>query len=341
MSSIIFLTLSNCGYWIAGTDGVTSVRWAAPDQMPRASLVWTLSIASVELGHGSVEILAGQRPTEFKITCPHVRVRTTLELRYRLVTVDGRQELTTGTVVVQAFPADLTNGWSARLAGKNLVVVDAPTGLPTLFVAAGVPFSRVDDVSELQSQSPDVVLVGRDRLSASPLLNCALVALAKRGTGVLVLEQSTPDRLTQAILRPKPERPTWRADHPILDHLSADDLASLASDLPDNIIAIQSLPARQIEQIAGWPASSPRTDDSASGNSFFADQRTGRGRIVFCQLRLGGWKTDPRAQILMGNALDFLSAPDQAVADAGRYVFFAPVTEPRIPRVLTPAGDSR
>jgi hypothetical protein len=142
----------------------------------------------------------------------------------------------------------------------------------------------------------------------------------------------------------------WKTTHPLLARLSADDLNSWIADLSPEVPSIRLVPDSMSMTIATLPAGTPDiitpeiiTPDK--GDSLLAIQRIGRGRIVWCQLRLGSWTTDPRSQILLGNALDDLSTPAVAGSQRRRSTVApehtVPVIRTRFPMVLTPGGDER
>jgi len=252
---------------------------------------------------------ADDTPATISIKCPQVRVRTTIRFVYRILQHDGDQELERGEAPLNLFPPDLTRGWAELFRDKKLVVVDTAEGLPKLLEAAKVPYTRLDDASRITDA--DVVLVGVDQLDDSTFAQAALLTVAEQGRSVMIFHQSKPMQLANYPLRsrPAPQKLEWKLDHPLFGQFSEADVqswlvtgASLrAIDLPADEPALE---------LAYWPPETPGKKP-APVEAIALTKSTGTGRIVLCEIPLGGWQSDPRSQMLLGNALAYLLSPPQ------------------------------
>jgi hypothetical protein len=340
---VIIVILSQSGYWLADKDYPVSVRWAVPDQAPQATLVWELSIDSILLDHGSLPMNVGDRSTDFTIKCPKVHARTTLTLRYHLVSTAGKQELAAGTLPIRAFPDNLTDGWAKLISGENTAIIDSADGLPALLTKAKVSsFDRLAEALDLQLRRPNLILVGPNRLDDSPFAQGPLIDQARAGAGVLILQQSNINRVNgnAVVHRARPANLVWQYDHPLLNGFNRDDLDSWSSELPPELSAVRILRESTVVAVASWPSDG----QSRYNDTIISSQTVGRGRIVLCQLPLGSWQTDPRAILFISNALDYLCSPSEPMP--AMMLVRTDVRTTRsparfAPMVLTPAGDDR
>ncbi|MEK6239446.1 MAG: hypothetical protein N2C14_32410, partial [Planctomycetales bacterium] len=59
-----------------------------------------------------------------------------------------------------------------------------------------------------------------------------------------------------------------------------------------------------VEKVAYWEQAD--SDARAASHALLVHHPIGRGRLILCQIPLGLWKNDPRSQMLLANALEFL-----------------------------------
>ena len=65
-------------------------------------------------------------------------------------------------------------------------------------------------------------------------------------------------------------------------------------------------------EIGVFPRQVP-VDMAASSDAVLVIQSMGKGRVVLCDIPLGDWTTDPRSQIFMSNAIDYLLSLRQSI----------------------------
>ena len=287
--------------------------------MPPANLVWELGLGTVKLNGGTLAVAAGEGPTRVALKPPDVRVRVAMRFTYRLVEREGGKVLEEGELPLHVFPADLTADWATRAGSQRIVVWDDGAGeLPRALSAAKVPFTRVDDLSRVLDR-PDAILVGADRLDASPFAGASLLNFARAGSSVAAFEQTRPDRLAEYPLgkRQRLADLQFMADHPLFDRLEPADLQSWANAQPSDGAA-GGRPVRPVQlpadepalELAWWPREAAG-ERPVPVDALVVAKSIGRGRIVLCQLPLGRLDRDPRSQLFMGNLLSHLATRPQ------------------------------
>ena len=178
--------------------------------------------------------------------------------------------------------------------------------LPALLNRAGVKHTLIADAGQLQFVRPDCVIVGADRLGKDLAEQAKLLNLAAAGASVLVLRQTQPDSLAgyHMARRTMPPKLAWAADHPLARHLRLRETPSLGPEA----WAVQ-LPADEPAlEIAFWPREVPGKEP-APIDALVVTKTLGKGRIVLCQVPLGPWQSDPRSQLFLADALDYLASP--------------------------------
>ena len=312
-ATLVIILLSHHGYWLSNQTGTISIQCNPVTGTPAADVNWDLTIGNVSLASGKAAMLSDDKPASVVIKCPQVRVRTQVKWVYRIVQRDGGKELEKGETTIDLFPADLTKGWADLFKEKQLTVLDSPDGLPKLLDDAKVPYTRVEDASRIDKA--DVVIVGEDQLDDSTFGQAALMSLAEQGKSVMVLRQSKPSTLGgyPLVVRPTPTKLAWKIDHPLFAGLSETDLQSWLT--PGANVQAMQLPADEPAlELAYWPLETPATMPSKSPSPIEAvavTKTVGAGRIVCFTLPLADWQSDPRSQILVGNALAYLLTPPQ------------------------------
>ncbi len=260
---------------------------------------------------------AGEQPTDIKIKAPPVRARTKLHWTWQLLQRDGGKQLASGESSIHVFPRDLLADLPQRIGDRRLFVMDSDDGLPRVLESAKVPFTRLLDAATLQAVKADMILIGADQLAADGMQQSPLIEQARAGASVMFFAQKI-DRLADYALadRSLPAELKWRRDHPLLSSLDADDLASWLSDRK-TARAVQLPKDEPALEITYWPRKAPG-DEPAPIDTLLVSRSTGGGRIVLCQLPLGRFDADPRSQLLLCNAIDYLLTRPEPTPPASR-----------------------
>lgn len=192
------------------------------------------------------------------------------------------------------------------MAGKQLLVWDAADGLPAVLRGAKVKHTVIAGDAELQFVRPDVVLVGAERLGLQTQGQAKLLNLARAGASVMIFRQTQPASLAGYHLsrRTAPAAWAWQEDHPLARHRRL----WAASDIGREAWAVQ-LPADEPAlEIAWWPRD-VAGQRPAPLDALILTKTLDKGRIVLCQMPLGPWQSDPRSQLFLVDALDYLASP--------------------------------
>ena len=341
-SALLIILLSNDGHWLSDLDYTASVAWAVNEPTPACDLTWTLEVAGVRLGGGKAVMKEGNAPTEISVHCPRVRARAKLKWSYRLVARKDGKELETDGLAVYAYPSDLTSAWASRVGRRRLSVCDASGALAKLFEAANVPFERVADPTKFRGPRPDVILVEAETIGEEPTLQAPLMSLASGGASAMIFRQSRPGTLAgfELTRRAPPGRFAWREDHPLLNGLRVDGLSFWTDHLRDHLIAVRLPQGATILEIGWWPTEAGDDSRPIPVDALLAVEALGKGRIVLCQIPLGDWNSDPRTQILLGNALDYLLTLAEPTPSLGQRLAARPAPRSTTERSISiPPGD--
>ncbi len=310
--AMLLISLSGGGYWLGGHTETVQVQWAIEQPIPNATLTWRLVCGDAELASGRLELPAERRPGVIRLRVPRVRTPTNMQLIYRAEQAGKQPAIARGIAPIEVYPDDLLAGLAQRMARKQLLVWDLPdhashgARLPALLKRSGVRHTVVANDAQLQFVHPDIVLVGADRLGKEVQDQAALLNLAKGGASVLILRQTQPASLAGYPLsrRTAPAKWAWQADHPLARHLRL----STGSDMGNEAWAVQ-LPADEPAlEIAWWPRELSGKKP-APLDALVLTKTLGKGRIVLCQVPLGAWESDPRSQLFLVDALDYLASP--------------------------------
>jgi hypothetical protein len=338
LATLLIIVLSNRGYWISGQTERVNLHSAVQGGLPGAELIYELRAGAARIDNGRVALAGDQKEAVVPLNVPRVRVRITLHWVYRLVARDGGKELETGDVPISIFPDDLMNGVASRMGNKRLIVWDDPAALPKLLDKAKVPYLRVSSAGKLQFEQGDVVLVGADQLDSSPFAQTPLLNLARAGASVMIFEQTRPPWLFGWALttRKAPAKLDWRLDHPLLAGFESGDVQSWIADV--SALKVVQLPADEPAlEVASFPREEPG-GEPAPIDAVLVTRSIGKGRIVLCQLPLGDWNTDPRSQILLSNAMDYLLTRPGPTPRPSQRPITRPVVMKPIPTIPIP-GD--
>ena len=318
-AALIMVAALNQGYWFGGEPGQIKARWALEKPVPAAILLWELDVGKVQLAQGRVRLDPDGEESLITITTPEVRARTAVKFTWTLTEADGDEQLERGSLTVHLFPKDLLAGTGKLLAKRRLIVWDKPTGIPAILKEAKLDHVQIDDASGLQFTVADIILVGPDQIGDRPFDQAALSSLAESGRSVMIFAQRQPPRLIGYPLaaRRTTGRLQWRLDHPLLHELHDADVEScLHADAAP--LAALRLPADEpVYEVGFWPRKTPGTAP-VSIDALLAVKSVGAGRIVFCQLPLGDWSKDPRALLLLRNALAYLATPPEPTPPPSR-----------------------
>ena len=280
----------------------------------------------------------GDPAGELKMTVPEVRVPTSMKWHYRVQAREGGTTLSEGDKAIHAYPARLLAGLDRLWKGKAVLVWDAPDGLGPLLAEAGIECKRVASASDLQLASGQLVLVGPDRLEKQLFDQTPLLGLAQAGAGVLIFAQSKVDTLFgfSLVSRRGPASLEWKTEHPLLQGFGAEDLRSLTAGQGD-LRAIQLPADAPVLEIGYWPREVPG-ERPVPIDALLAVQTVGAGRIVLCQVPLGQWKTDPRSQILLASALQYLATRPEPTLPPSQRRIVRPIVPASGPTITIPPG---
>jgi hypothetical protein len=283
----------------------------------------------------------GEQPSTASITLPQVRVRTGMQLSYRVIERTTERELERGEVAIQVFPAGLLKDAADRFAQRRLIVLGEDVALSEVLRESDIEHRAVAQPSELAFTQPSVILVAADALKSDSFAQQPLTNLARNGSSILILSQGEVRNLMgyPLVRRPAGGRLQWRMDHPLLRSLTEVDAQSWLSARGLEVRAVQ-LPAEEPAlEIAYWPAEvesrEPRPIDA-----LLVSKTVGEGRVVLCQVPLGDWRTDPRSQMLLANALDYLQTRPEPTPPAGRRGSETIARPIEVPTITVPAGAS-
>lgn len=320
IAATVMMLLPHQGYWLGSQKEDVQVEWAVPDTTAAADVSWTLMAGNVRLSHGTATLDKNEKPAHLEVTTPNVRTRVSASLVYRVQDHGSGKDLGNGEMPIRLFPDTLIHDMADRLKGKRLALCDSAEDLYRLLKENKVEVVRAREGASLIASRYDVIWVSGDALGASPFAQQPLLDQAHAGASVLVFGRTSSDtRLFGYALaqRKTPSHIDWRTDHPLLSGFDPDELASWLRDVSD-LWAIE-LPADEPAlELASWPREVPGTRPVPL-DALLVSKTVGAGRIVICQLPLGDWRTDPRSQMLLVNAMDYaLTRPEPTLRPSER-----------------------
>ncbi len=339
LATLILSMLSSDGYWISGQTQSIAVAWnvKAPAPEGDANLVWEIRCSGAKLASGRSQLAGDRKPAEIHLQAPTVRVATSADFVYRLETAKNSKLLAEGKYTIHLYPDDLLAGAASRLAGKRVFVWDRPEELPSLLKGAKIEHTAIHENSELHFASPDVVLVGDNRLGTDAEEQSSLLNLAAGGANVMFFRQTQPAVLAGYAVTRRAATPrlAWLADHPLARERESFETLAHAT----NLRAIR-LPADEPAlAIAWWPVEIA-DQRPAPIDSLLLVKAVGRGRLVLCQLPLGAWQTDARSQLFLAAALDYLLSPVQPTPPPSRRGHEIKTRSQEVPTITLPSGGS-
>ncbi len=334
-SVLLYITLLADGHWLAGQEATIDVTWNMPAAAATAVFCWQIVCGPAELASGQVRFSPEQQTIRITFESPEVRVRTEARFVYNLVDSSTKQSLNQGSAPLHLYPMGLLKEVSGRLKDARVWVWDSKDGaLADLLTKAGVGHLQVDHPSVTPLVVPDVLIVAGDQLRDEPFEQAALVNLAEAGAGVLVLRQTQATSVAGYRLKRQtaPEQLTWRMDHPVGRHLEL--IGSVGGNA--DCWALE-LPADEpVLVIAGWLRAGVAGPSGTC--ALVAVKKINKGQIVFCQMPLGPWATDPRSQLFLADMLDYLTLRPEATPPPSRR---KGASQPHLKntRTTSPLGD--
>jgi hypothetical protein len=315
MVTMLLVAALNQGYWFGGATGQITARWTFDQPVPDTVLIWNLDlkVGAVRLADGRVKLNGDGTESRIEMTMPTVRMRAEAVFTWRVVEPESGTLLQQGKLSVHLFPKDLLANSKKLLVEHKLLVWDAPEGIPAVLDEAEIEHVRIEDATGLQFTDADVILVGVDQIADDAFDQAALLALARSGRSVMIFAQKRPAKLMGYPLakRSSSGQVRWRRTHPLLLDLDGQDVASWL--MPRSIVSALRLPAdAPVHEIAFWQRHAPGPQaEPVPIDALLAVKSVGSGRLVFCQLPLGSWTDDPRSQLVLRNALEYLLTPPQ------------------------------
>jgi len=330
-TTLLLVILSGDGYWFSGRTETVQVQWNVKEPLAAATITWHLDCGGAKLTSGRIVLPAKDRTGKVRLTLPEVRVASEMQFVYRAEQAGGPKAIAEGSLPVHVYPQTILAGVADRAKGKRVFVWDRPEDLPALLKAAGVQYTVVRKEADLQFVRPDIILVGPEQLGSAAEGQGKLMNLANAGASVLVLRQTQPASLIgyAVVRRTAPAKLEWLADHPLTRYLRLLG----PRDIGPDAWAVQ-LPADEPAQgIAWWPREAAG-DEPAPIDALVLVKALEKGRIVLCQVPLGPWESDPRSQLFLADALDYLASPVVPTLPPSRRPKPAePAPAPRIPSI--------
>lgn len=318
-ATILLIALSTDGYWLSGSTETINVHWTTEQRFSGVTLDWRLVCGEAQLVSGRVAVTDKDARQSIRIAVPAVRTHTSMRIAYRVEQAGKVNPIADGTAAVEVYPNNLLDGVAKRLSSrylsvgerpedlaKHLYVWDPPEKLPLLLKSAKIEHTSIQSEAGLSFVLPDVLIVGSDQLDADTGRQQKLLGLAAAGANVLVLNQTKPAVLAGYPLarRAAPAKFAWQEDHPLAESLRWFDPARGKGDL----WAVR-LPADEPAlEIAWWPRE-VAGKNPAPIDALVVCKKAGRGRLMLCQVPLGSWRHDPRSQLFLVQALDYLASP--------------------------------
>lgn len=318
--AVLIITLSTQGYWFGGREGTVSLHWPVKEENREAVLIWELLYGNIKIKTGRFAIEVGEKPIEIKIKTPEVRVRTSMRWECRLEEKKSGEVIAKGTASINLFPQDIITKLPRILEDRSIMVCDQVQDLAGFLGKNRVPFRTAHDISAFQTAQPDIILIGPDQIREGVFRQVPVISQVESGSRVLILAQHKTKTLAgyPLVYRTVPRRGFERRTHPLLKGFWTSDLLSLPAMGKDGCMGIR-LPADEpVLKIAWWQPEiqtwlEPEIQSEIPGwypvpvDAMIISKTIGKGRLVLCQIPLGPWKDDPRTQMFLGNALEYLS----------------------------------
>jgi hypothetical protein len=333
--TLLMIVLSHQGYWFGGQEQTICIQPSVEISLASAKITWELTIGGVRLAHGETAI-ADKGQTRIKLIVPPARATCELAWVYRVIGREDGKELDKGSIPIRLFPPVELSA-ATYLQGRRIVVLDPAHQLAEFFRQHKISIREISDPSQLEGMAADIVLVGSDALDPSPFAQAPLLEQAKEGAQVLVLDQSRVHNLGDyAIGVRRPTGICWKIGHPLFVGFQIENLngwiegaalspLQLSEDAPLSALAFWSA---QTQGGRNWPA-----------DALVAVQSIGNGRIVFCQLPIGDLLHDPRSQMILCNALDYMQTPAEPTLAPSQCGAVRRCKTQAVEEIALPTGD--
>ena len=118
-AAIMLVFLSHQGHWLTGDQGVVTVQHGQADEQRSMVFIWGIGYDDVHVASGRVRVERGKSGA-VHITVPAVRVRTPMQLAYRVQLADSGKFLEKGETAIVVYPDDLLAGLGKRLKNQRL-----------------------------------------------------------------------------------------------------------------------------------------------------------------------------------------------------------------------------
>ncbi len=332
--AVLLVVLSGEGYWFGGHTEMIQFHWNVKEPTSPAAITWRLACGDARLASGRIALPAKDRTAKVQLKVPEVRVPTQMQFIYRAEQAGQPKPIAEGVVTVEVYPDNLLATVAERMKGKKVFVWDDAAGLPALFKSHGAQSVHVRSEADLQFVLPDLLIVAADQLGREVREQEKPLNLVVAGTSVLVLRQTKPATLAGYRLaqRSAPPKLAWLADHPLTRSLHLFAISSLGTDA-----WTIRLPADEPALEIGWCANVSPGRMPAPIDALVVVKAVGKGRIVLCQVPLGPWESDPRSQLFLAGALDYLVSPVVPTpAPSRRLPPAEPAAAPEVPTIHIP-----
>lgn len=306
--SLILLLLAHDGHWFGGREYTVTARWNVPAAVVTADLEWSLRLTDTELAAGRVILKEDEPEADFTVPVPEVRAPTVCQLRWRVVSQENGREIAAGSRDVALYPAQPLTDLQPLAQGKAVLQLGQD---PALQAALREAFGRVE-VRNLNSAflpAANIVFVAPDSLDGNAFETRALPAYAEKGATVVILEQTQVKSIlgVPLIAREWTESLDILHRHPLLDRLGTGTLHSLlaGNDRPVQLLCVSGGNNHVVLVGAKSDKAESKTEGSTptEHQAFLCVHKRGSGQLIYCQLPLRAWDTDPRARQLLRNLL--------------------------------------
>lgn len=315
-AALVIITLLHQGYWYAEQEVTIDVQWADAVDTTPATWRWEMRYGRASLATGQIK-LDGAGPARATLTAPKVRVRSKVQLKWWLIADEGDQVLDRGSATLHVFPPGRLETVGRLFENRSLIVCDSGKALSHALSQAEIDHEAVSDPSKLVGKRADVIVIGPGTLPKDAMHQLPVISHARAGATVLVFRHAERKAvLGWPIVERLADPPLhWRMVHPLLAGLSEADVASLlpgAGKIRSAVRLAADAPALPIGYLIN-----ESEDASAAVDALMFTARMGEGRVLVCQLDLADWADDPRARMLLANALSYSTSPMSELGPVG------------------------
>tara|TARA_Y100001933_G_scaffold263472_1_gene325120 strand:+ start:220500 stop:221525 length:1026 start_codon:yes stop_codon:yes gene_type:complete len=304
---LVTITLLNGGHYFAQTPASVNLHFESFDSAQSNTLHWQLAKGDRVLASEMVDLKKSQ--IQLAIPLPHVRTKIGLTLHCQWQQGDRIVNKTQTQIIV--WPPSGLSKPLKRFETLQVIVLSSSEAIEHLLKPVGVNVRTLNNLHALGLARPHVLIVDQASDSIEPdSIARRLKQFAESGTQIVVFGKrhlkSFTDIPTMRTKWSTLKALDWQAQHPLLGGLSADDWAGTVPD--DKEAMLTALAVDADLPISDWVACH---DLSAAQIKavLVAEQQLGQGRMIYWQLPLGNWQTDPRAAQVIENILDYLATP--------------------------------